>query len=125
MTSPTEPETAALLATSEPVETDGITRFVSEVTFRWSDEDSPIQVQWRGEGLFCVARQGACWWERQKRWEWESNPSSRTKVFKAGTRYDFDTACRIAQREALVCAEQWAEHVRRWEARVAQREAQR
>lgn len=54
-----------------------------------------VKVAYRSPGLFAVVRHGHCW--DGKKWEYESQPSSRTERFLKKTRFPLEEASGIAR----------------------------
>lgn len=60
---------------------------------------SRISVQWRGKHDWCVFEGGTVL-NKAGDWEYEPLPSSRSEEFTAHTRFDRDTAIRLAKEKA-------------------------
>lgn len=60
---------------------------------------SRISVQWRGKQDWCVFEGGTVL-NKAGDWEYEPLPSSRSEDFVAHTRFDRDTAIRLAKEKA-------------------------
>ncbi len=60
---------------------------------------SRIQVQWRGKEDWCVFEDGLVL-NKAGDWEYEPLPSSRSEEFTQHTRFDRDTAIRLAKEKA-------------------------
>lgn len=78
---------------------------LTEVSISVLPDDHPdrsvwsVQVCWRGGDLYAVMHFRDCL-NASGGWEYEPNPSSRGDEFKARTRFDYNTAYRLACEQA-------------------------
>lgn len=75
---------------------------VAAVSFVHVDDTShafEVRAEWRDEDKYAVVHHRRVLNEAAE-WEWEPQPSSRTDEFKARTRFDLETARRLAREQA-------------------------
>lgn len=88
---------------------------VSRVTFVLPEDSShafAVEVEWRSDDKFAV-KHGGMVLTKEGEWEYEPMPSSRTDEFKERTRFDFETAKRLAREHAARLLPEYQERMTR------------
>lgn len=88
---------------------------VSRVTFVLPEDEShafAVEVEWRGADQFAVRHLSSVL-NKDGEWEYEPMASSRTDEFKERTRFDFETAKRLAREHAARLLPEYQERMAR------------
>lgn len=79
-----------------------VREYVARITFAHPDDEShtfAVHVEYREPGRYAVVHLGSVL-NQDGEWEREPMPSSRSDEFRARTRYDVETARRLAREQA-------------------------